>query len=376
MVRFLTIDAATANTTNTTFAHRLDLTDGPFGLREIESVLSFPARNGRSWSISIQTSDVATVIFTILVLTFALDHYFFQSRYLVHVAGARSKKDHATDLNDKASLHENEALNLESGRKCSTDEDVGPDPKSEHQCESPASRPGSGLMHRVIDTLVILFLAGMLGVKGNEETASKRNMEIVESTSTKPEGERETESFAPTSRWGKFVQHPWLQKLSTSAIILLASLAMFLFFAYQILFWPWLMTLFIMLQCFYYVALNDGATIPWQSIALKSTLHLVIWTIIGATLLLRPSRFQGALWKSFRWTHAVTWWLFWAVLESYSLGAFVARRIGFQHSEITMQVLLIIQPVLVVYLYSGIVCNAVIAVRVMKYLWNNSITKT
>jgi hypothetical protein len=376
MVNLLTVDAATANVTNTTFAHKLGLTDGPFGLQEVESVLSFPARNGRSWTVSIQTSDVATVIFTILVLTFALDHYLFRSRYLVHIGGARRDKDQAAALDEKASLHEKKALNVECGQKCSDDEDSKLEPKSEHESDSPASTTRSRWVHRAVFTLLILFLALLVGGKNEKEIASKTNKETLESSSTEAEAEGEVDKSPPTSRWGKFVQHPWSQGIVKSAIFLLVLLAMLLVLKYYLLFWPCLLTVFIMLQCAVYEYLNHGATVPWQSIALKSTLHLAIWTIIGVTLLLKPNRLQGVLWKCFKWTHAVNWWLFWGILESYCLGAFVARRIGFHYTGITMQViLLIMRPSLVAYLYSGIVCDVVVAVRLCKYFWNNDITK-
>jgi hypothetical protein len=160
------------------------------------------------------------------------------------------------------------------------------------------------------------------------------------------------------------------------SILLLVLLAMLLVFAFYLLFWPSILILFIMLQCGFYEDLNQGAKVPWQSIALKSTLHLAIWTIIGVTLLLKPNRLQGVLWKCFKWTHAVNWWLFWGIVESYSFGAIVARRIGFHYTGISMEVvLLIMRPSLVAYLYSGAVCDGVVAVRLSKFFWNNDITK-
>jgi hypothetical protein len=217
MVNLLTVDAVTANVTNTTFAHKFSLTDGPFGLQELKSVLSFPARDGRSWTVSILTSDVAAVIFTILVLTFAIDHYLFKSRYLVHIGGSRRDKDRAAALDEKASAYEKEALNLESGQKCSNDEDSDLEPKSEHESDSSASKTRPRWIYRAGFTLLVLFLVALFGGKMEKEIAPKTNKETLESSSTKAEAEREADKSPPTSRWGKFVQHPWSQGILKSA---------------------------------------------------------------------------------------------------------------------------------------------------------------
>jgi hypothetical protein len=252
MVNLLTVDAATANVTNTTFEHKFSLTDGPFGLQELKSVLSFPAREGRSWTVSILTSDVVAVISTILVLTFAIDHYLFKSRYLVHIGGSRRDKDRAAALDEKASAYEKEALNLESGQKCSNDEDSDLEPKSEHESDSSASKTRPRWIYRAGFTLLVLFLVALFGGKKEKEIAPKTNKETLESSSTKAEAEREVDKSPPTSRWGKFVQHPWSQGILKSAILLLVLLAMLLVFAFHLLFWPWILILFIMLQCAFY----------------------------------------------------------------------------------------------------------------------------
>ena len=129
----------------------------------------------------------------------------------------------------------------------------------------------------------------------------------------------------------------------------------------------------ILLQCLFHEKLNPGATVPWQAIALKSTLHLTIWTIVGVTLLLKPNRLQGMLWKCLRWTHAVNWWLFWVPFESYYLSVFMAGRIG---TNSTVEVFMfILRPSLLAYLYSGIIRDAFVAVQLCKFIWNNAMTK-
>ncbi len=58
MIYLQMVDTAISNVTNATVALKFGLTDGPSGLQELESVLSFPPRNGRSWTVSIKTSDI------------------------------------------------------------------------------------------------------------------------------------------------------------------------------------------------------------------------------------------------------------------------------------------------------------------------------
>lgn len=101
-VHLITVEPTTGNVTKTllTFALNFSLIDGPFGLRELESEsdLTFPPS---SWTLPIRTSDIVIVLFTILFLTFAIDCYLFESRYLVHVGGATKKKDQAAVQDEK-----------------------------------------------------------------------------------------------------------------------------------------------------------------------------------------------------------------------------------------------------------------------------------
>ena len=376
MAHLLTVDVATANVSNTTFAHKLRLIGGPFGLQELESVLSFPQRYGKSWTISTRTSDVVAAVFTILVLTYAIDHYLFKSRYLVHIGGAQREKDHAAALDKKASLYEKEALILESGQKRGNDEDSNLDPKPEHDSESLASTARSRRVYKPIQTLAILSLLAMCDGKTMEEISSKTRKGTQEDSSVKADPKGGVDRSSPTSRWGRFVQHPWLRTMLDFTILFLGSLVMLIVFAFHLIFWPLLLSLFIALQCVFYEDLNHNATVPWQYIALKSTLYLTSWTIIGVTLLMKPNRLQIVLWKCFKWTHAVNWWLFWVGLYSYDLCDFVARRSGFHNTRITKEVIMfLLRPSLVAYLYSGVVRDAVVAVRLGNFFWNNDITK-
>ncbi|CAF9910470.1 MAG: hypothetical protein ALECFALPRED_006605 [Alectoria fallacina] len=376
MAHLLTVDVATGNVSSTTFAHKFRLTEGPFGLQELESVLSFPQRYGKSWTVSTQTSDVAAVVFTILVLTFAIDHYLFKSRYLVHIGGAKREKDHAAALDKKACLYEKEALVLESGQKRSNDEDSDLDPKSEHDSESLASTARPRRVYKSIQVLAILFLLAMCDGKMMKEISSKTRKETQEDSSVKADPKRGVDRPPPTGWWGRFVQPPWLRTILNFTIFSLDSMVMLVVFAFHLIFWPLLLSLFIALQCVFYEEINHSATVPWQSIALKSTLYLAIWTITGVSLLLKPNRLQIVLWKCFKWTHAVNWWLFWVGLYSYDLYGFVARQSGFHDTRITKEVIMfLLRPSLIAYLYSGVVRDAVVAVRLGNFFWNNDIAK-
>ena len=373
MVHLMALDATTANVTNNTFALNFSLIHGPFGLRELESDLTFPPRNGMSWNLSIRTSDIVVVIFTILFLTYAIDRYLFQSRYLVHIGGTTRKKDHAAVHNEKAYLHEKEALDLESGQKGSSDGDSSLEPKSEDDSKLPTSTALSRWTHRAIYILLLLFL---VAISDGKKEKDKPHKATPESSSEKTDAEGEVYQHPQTSWWAKRVLPPRIQGLFMAAVIPLMLLFMLAVVVFHLLFWPLLLTLFILLQCALHGEINPGVTAPWESVAIKSTLHLAIWTIIAVGLLLKPNRYQGMLWQVIKWTHAVNWWLFWVVFESYFCGTPVARWFGIYYSQNTMKVVLfVLRPSLVAYLYSGVVRDVLIAVRLGKYIWNNDVMK-
>ena len=375
MVNLITVNATTGNVTNNllTFAFNFSLIDGPFGLQELESDFTFPPRNGMSWNLSIRTSDIVVVIFTILCLTFAIDRYLFESRYLVHIGGATKKKDPAAVQDEKAYLHEKEALNIESGQKGSSDGDRSLKPTSDDDSDFPTSTTLSRWIRRAIWILYLLSIVASSDGKKKKERTYKVTLE---SSSEKAYAEGEVDQPPQTSWWGKLVLPPRIQGLLTAATDILIILVMLAIVLFYILFWPLLLTLFIMLQCILHEESNPGVTVPWESIAIKSTLHLAIWTIIGVGLLLKPNRIQGMLWKFIWWTHAVNWWPLCVVLESYTLGTPVARWFGIHYSQNTVNlVLFLLRPSLVVYIYSGVVRNVLFAVRMGKFFRNSDIMK-
>ena len=373
MVHLTTLDATTAKVTNNTFALNFSLIDGPFGLRELESDLTFPPRNGMSWSLSIRTSDIVVVIFAILFLTFAIDRYLFKSQYLAHIGGVTKEKDHAAVHDEKACLHEKEALILESGQQGSRDGDSSLEPKSEDDSKLSMSTTLLRWTHRAISILLLLFLVAISeGKKGKQNT----HKATPGSSSEKTDAEGEVDQPPQTSWWGKLVLPPRIQGLFMAAVVPLVVLFMLAVVMFHLLFWPLLLTLFILLQCALDGEIHPGVIDQWASLAIKSTLHLAIWTIIGVGLLLKPNRLQGMLWQVIKWTHAINWWLFWVVFEAYFCGTPVARWFGVNFSQNTMKVVLfVLRPSLVAYLYSGVVRDVLVAVRLGKYFWNNDLMK-
>ena len=162
----------------------------------------------------------------------------------------------------------------------------------------------------------------------------RRNLKAIpESSSEKSDAGGKVDQHPQTSWWGKMVLPPQVRGLFTAAIFPLSVLVMLAVVLFHLLLWPSLLTLFIAIQCLLHEEINPGETVPWESIAIRSTLHLAIWTIIGVGLLLKPNRIQGLLWKFIWWTYAVNWWLFWVPFEMYSCGTFVARWFGMPYSQ-------------------------------------------
>ena len=199
MVDLYILDAVVANVTNTTFTHRFGHADGPFGLHQLTSITSFPARDGVSQTVSIKTSDI--VFFTIVTVpaTFAIDRYCFRSRYLAHVGRFKKEKDQAAVLNEKASQHEKEAYNVEAARQSSESE---PAPKSDTQ--APTKRQRWAL--RALFTVAILFLMTIDTSSGKVEEQPKSKQETPEHTATDTQTKEEVDSPPPPSScWRKIV---------------------------------------------------------------------------------------------------------------------------------------------------------------------------
>ena len=359
MVRLYTLDAVVSNVTNTTFKHQFSLVDGPFGLRELESTTSFPARNGLSRTISIQTSDIAIFTLVTILATFAIDRHFFKSRYLIHVGGLGKKKHESDVLNEKASLHEKEALNVEAGE---TTSESPSEPKSDTGALTTWRKWTIRAMF-IIATCLFLTI-GYSEMKKVEAANAKQEAKRSTTDTDTPTEEKDDTPRAPF-RWRRLVD-----SLSTYLFIPISILALL---GFQTLFWPFYLTYFILSEILISGDLykKDPSSAPdgWKWILLKLLLFFTIWTIAGATLMHKPTRYQIKIWAAFKWTHAVSWWLFWGILELKVWGGLLAKGLSLSIRCLPEQsFVFVMRPFLFAYLCSGMVCNCVSAFRVFKYV--------
>ena len=366
MAKFLLVNALT----NTTFANRY----GPFDLQELECTLNLITSDGKNRTVSAWTSDITVALFIIVLLTFAIDHCFFNGRYCTHILDAKRDQDSNLSLEEEVMFHEKEGLDIESGQKDRI-EDNDPELKTKSGSYSPVSTTYRRGVHRAMIILIGLFLLSFL-VPGNEkpQTIFKSFKDVRRTLSTKAVVKEDSNKSQRASQWSRLCRHPWSQRTFSFIILFLGLVVMLCNFAWQIAFWPAFTWLFILLEFAIYEDLHPGVTVPRQTIAVKLTFYLVLWTIIRVTLLSRPTRLQSMLWKCLKWTHAINWWLFFVVLESHTIGAFVAKQMGVYNIEITKAIFFIIRPSLVAYVCSGFLCDAVVIVRVFKYLWYNDVT--
>ena len=308
----------------------------------------------------------------ILLLTFAIDHYLFHSQYLVHIGGVKRDNGQSAALDEGSLRHEKEALKVESGQKYNQDK--------EGDSNSPASSMSWDV--KAIRILLILFFYANSFYTNSDGTRKKKDIsksqgKAVESPSTKAVREEKVDDAVPRDVTTKL---SWKIQILGYVVLLFAPLLMLSVFAFHLLFWLAVSYLVILLQFDFYEWLHEGTIVPRRFIAVESTLYLVIWTTLGAALLLKPTRLRGVLWKCFRWTPALTWWLLWTTWMFQGFGLSVAERVG---SRIFTDVIMLIRsqfafierPLLAVYLYSGAVRDTAVAVRLCKYFWNNDVMK-
>ena len=372
MVKLYTLDAAVANVTDTSSVHRFSLANTPFGLQELESITSFPARHGVSRTLSIQTSDIAAIIVIILTTSFVIDRYLFKSRYLTHVGGTKEKaekeKDVEANLDEKAPLVEKETPDVEGKKQVQFDERFVPNagPATSSEPQPPKIRPRG--TWRILLLVLISYLFIGNETSGEDDAISKPKEEKSENLSA--ETKKKVDTPSPTSRWGKFVQHPRARNFFDNILLVFVALCTFVAAAYHVLFWPWFLMYFIVTECAIYGRLYHTTTVPWRSITLNMTLYTTLWTILGVTLLMKTHRLRSVLWNSFAWTYAIVWWLFWIIMESHLFAEILVKWAGLSVAGFTEQTFMfIMRPFLFVYLYSGVVCNIVTAVPTIKRLW-------
>ena len=219
----------------------------------------------------------------------------------------------------------------------------------------------------------VLLLATILSEVGKKQLASLADEDTLERSSGDAEAKVEEvdKLSSPPGQWRRVITHPYFQRAWHSATTVLTLLVLLFVFLRHILFWPLFLACFILTQItIYWDFAGPEKNLPWQPIAFTSILHIALWTIISVSLLLTPNRFQRVLWMGFKWTCAVSWWLCCVAIWSYTIGRFVGRWTGLIKPGFPITAFLLNgRPSLVVYLHSGIVCAAVFAVMVVKYLW-------
>ena len=373
MIRFQTVDAS--NTSVTILSYQLGLVDGLLGLQELQYSLNHPTGNQRYWTLSIQTSDVVAALFFVVVVTFVIDHYFFESRYLRHVGGLRHNDGATRTRRDSAALEKGKAEDYKSSLVSGVEEKTGSGKAGilEAHAESGFSPSGSGSyrqrVYKVLLTLAILLLALIPNARSTGEAGFSPIEEAPRASHGRSEAEGGSNESARDSRSDTAVHGSFSGSIKRYGALLLASLCCLYLLIINLIFWPVFLLLHIAQECAIHEHLYPGEPVRMLHIALKSILKLAIWMTIGILLLTKPSRFQRLLWKCIRWIYAIDWWLYWGLLESYIVWAFIAKRIGSSTTGILPTVLFVTRPLLITYLYFGVVLNASVAVQVTRYLW-------
>ena len=373
MIRFQTVDAS--NTNVTILSYHFSLVNGLLGLQELQCSLNHPTSNQQYWTLSIQTSDVVAALFFVVIFTFVIDHHFFKNRYLRHV-GALKDVDGATRARrvlaalEKGKAHDDKSrLVFRSEEKTS----LGEAGNLEAQTDSGSSPTGSfrQRVNKVICTLAILLLALMSRSTG--EGVSSPTEEAPRASQGPLEAEGGTNDCARNSRSDQAVYGSFSGRMRRYGVLLFVSLGGLYFLAYCVFFWPLILAFHITLEYAIHRVLHDGEPVHKLHIALKLILNLATGMTVGIFLLTKQSRFQELLWKCFRWIYAIDWWLLWGLWESSYVWAFIAKRIGSSTEGIMPMVFFVTRPLLIAYLYLGVVLDATVAMQVAWYLWKNSL---
>ena len=227
-------------------------------------------------------------------------------------------------------------------------------------------------MYRALLTAAVLFHISIGLSDGKKEENPKRKQNTSEHSATDAQTKEKADApQSSSSGWSKYVYVP--------VITLFVALSVIVVFAFQLLFWPFFLAQFIIHEILiledYHQSEAAILAFPWKAMALKLTCYFIIWTVAGVTLLQTQTRFQRKIWMAFRWTHAVSWWLFWGLLEFHVLGGLLIKWMGPPICGLPNQPFaFVMRPFLVAYLCSGAVCNTASALRMIKYVWDNDLT--
>lgn len=368
----------------------VDVVDGPFNWQQVETSLSISASNGRTWTVVLRTFDVVAFISAVILLAFAIDRYCFNSRYLVRVGGAPRAIVSASIIQEK---HEPD---LESGRKDSYKDENKPQPPQPPQprlLSSEDTQPGacrwSPREHQLqwLATAHFPLAPPFYPFFGDEDWKASKEEKTPISNSDPSAcsgcAEKSSDQQARSSSCSRrcqliLIHHPWVLNTFIVALRLCYWPVMCFSMLWNILFWPLIFIVVVLCQGLQDdIIHHDESTAPKSSLhgkplallALKCFLHLAVWTIAMTTLLLRTSPIQDTLWRSFRWTHAISWWLFWGFFESYYHGRHIMRMLGWPSTEIGVFYYVAVVPWLTfAYFYSGFVCDVASLILIVKSL--------
>lgn len=368
----------TGNLTDPAIIHTvalMALVDGPLGWQQFQTSLSVSVSNGHTWTISLRTFDFVAIVSAFILLAFAVDLYFFNSRYLLHVGGTRTATVGASTTQEK------HARDVESGKERSYEIDSRPQPQSVY---SEDSRPRSLSSHarclKRVAFIVLVLFAYPIPVGGNEKAVIEEITPTSRSELLENPGSSNKQMKSPScNRLGQPIRHSWARKISGAALFLVVWLFMAFIFLWRILFWPNIFVISVLCQGLIHETFYPRHSFQWKSlalIALMSLLRLAFWTIAVAALVLRPNRIQGTLWKAFRWTHAITWWLFWGSFEMYLHVHRIFKVLGLPYVAFGDVYFLALMPSLtIMYLYSGIVMDVADTVLMVQKSWKTDGTR-
>lgn len=376
----------TSNLTDPAIIHTvavLALVDGPLGWQQFQTSVSISASSGRMWTISLRTFDLVAIVSAIILLAFAVDHYYFNSRYLVHIGGATPPTWATVGA---STTQKKNVRDLESSHEHKYELENKPKPQSvsaeDSQPRTPSPQPRPRCWNQATFVLFTFLVPPDIASIVIETKASNNEGETPKSSPEPSDSSMSTEKplekqAEPSScnRLGLLIRHPWMRKIARFT----RTLGLWLLLAFiclcRVLFWPFMLFFSIAFPVINYNILYPDEPMQWRDIArlsLISFLRLTFWTSAMVTLLLRTSQLQGKLWKSFRWTHATTWWLLWGSMELSRCLPYVFQVLGLPRIALGRVYDVALMPLLITaYLYSGLVCNVTVAVVMAKKLWKS-----
>lgn len=360
----------------------VNLVDAPLGLHQLRTVLTVIASNGLSWTLSWRTSDFVAIISAIILLTFAFDHYYLNSWYLVHIGGLTARRVRL----GASTSQEKVTRNIESGKEPSNNTDGVPQPRKESLQEFIDSRlccPSlqhysiSGLRRVALVARVVFeypVLSDVPGWKPSwEQTASKpKATNLASSTPVEELSEKPADSPTGNCLIQFMHRHPWVYNALRAVALSIYGLFITFGFIWHAIFWPVIFLLYFLDQVAVEEAIYPQEDVRWTTPFLRCILRVAFWTVASVALLLQSSRMQATLWNAFRWTYAISWWLFWGALQSFSHVHWVFYWVGLPRIQLGNIYHVALMPSLItVYLYSGLVCDVVTLIMMVKKLWKS-----